>query len=227
LISVRIFSTTVKIDFVVLPILIALWAGITWFGLHGHPQRNFWQGLLIGFISTVLLSLADFGHPLGHIFSARYAGAPMDEILISSNMPRTLYQHNDVTPNIHRIRALGGPIFNLAGLLLSITILEFASIHSTERELMGWSAVGHGYILVASLLPLPMVDGGTILKWTLVAGGKTEAEADDLLRRIDWMLGFVLAIAGIGLAFTKLWIVGLVSIGVGVIFFSAAAGKIR
>jgi hypothetical protein len=72
-----------------------------------------------------------------------------------------------------------------------------------------------------------MVDGGTILKWTLVARGKTEAEADALVRRIDWILGFVFVIAGIGFAFIKMWIIGLIGIGAGVIILSIAAGKIR
>lgn len=227
-ISIRFFNTPIKIKFVVLPIILVLWGGITWFGLLWHPERNFWQSLLIGFVSTVLLALADFAHPLAHIFSARYAGAPMDEIVISSEMPHTLYQNNDVAPNVHRMRALGGPIFNLAGLLVSLIIFQLSSVHSIAREWMGWSAVGHGYILVASLLPLPMVDGGTILKWTLVAKGKTEAEADDLVRQINWILGLVIAMAGIGLAFfTKLWIIGLIGIGIGVIILSIATGKIR
>lgn len=211
----------------VLPIILVLWGGISWFGLHWHPERNVWQGLLIGFVSTVLLSLSDFGHPFGHIFSARYAGAPMDEIVISSEMPHTLYQNNKVAPNVHRMRALGGPIFNLLGLLISFTGFQLAPVHSLVREWMGWSAVGHGYILIASMLPLPMVDGGTILKWTLVARGKTEAQADDWVRRIDWILGFGIALAGIGFAVAKIWISGLICIGVSVVIFGIAAGKIR
>ena len=227
MISVRIFSTPVKIKIVVLPMFIVLWGGITWLGLYWHPERSFWQGLLIGFASTVLLFLSDFGHPFAHIFSARYAGAPMDEILFSESMPRTLYQNNDVSPNVHRMRAMGGLIYNLVGLLLSLTIFQIASGDSIVRELMGWSAFGHGLILVMSLIPLPMVDGGTIFKWTLVARGKTEAEADDLVRRVDWILGFVLVIAGIILAFMKMWMIGLIGIVAGVIILSLTMRKIR
>ncbi len=227
MISVKIFSTPVKIKIVVLPMLIVLWGGITWLGLYWHPARSFWQGLLIGFVSTLLFSLSDFGHPFAHIFSARYAGAPMDEILFSGGMPRTLYWNNEVSPNVHRMRAMGGLIYNLVGLLLSIAIFQIASGHSIVREWMGWSAVGHGLILVMSLIPLPMIDGGTIFKWTLVARGKTEAEADDLVRRVDWILGFVVVMAGIILAFIKMWIIGLISIVAGVIILSLTVRKIR
>jgi hypothetical protein len=227
MISVRIFNTPVKIKFVVLLMLIVLWAGITWLGLYWHPERSLWQGLLIGFVSMIFFALSDFGHPFGHIFSARYAGAPMDEILLSGGMPRTLYWNNDVLPNVHRMRAMGGLIFNLISFLLSITIFQIASDHSIVREWMGWSAAGHGLIFVMSLIPLPMIDGGTILKWTLVARGRTEAEADDLVRRVDWILGFVAVMAGIILAVVKMWVVGLISIVAGVIILGITARQIQ
>ena len=88
----------------------------------------------------------------------------MDEILISGDMPRTLYSNNDVSPSVHRMRALGGPIFNLTGLLLSLAIYGVVSSNSIIKELAGWWALGHGLQLIMSLSPLPFVDGGTILK---------------------------------------------------------------
>ena len=90
MVSLRIFSTPVKAKAIVLLPLIALWGGITWLGFYWHPERGFWQGVLIGFATVLLLAVVDFGHALAHIFSARYAGAPMDELLISLDMPRTL-----------------------------------------------------------------------------------------------------------------------------------------
>ena len=142
-------------------------------------------------------------------------------------MPRTLYQNNDVAPTIHRMRAFGGPIFNVIGLLLSLTIFQIAFGHPIAREWMGWSAVGHGYILVMSLLPLPIVDEGTILKWTLVARGKTEVEADDFVRRVDWVLGIILVTTGIGLLLMRMWIIGLILLVGSGIIFGITAGKIR
>jgi hypothetical protein len=78
-----------------------------------------------------------------------------------------------------------------------------------------------------SVSPLPPVDGGTILKWTLVEKGRTEAEADEVVRRVDWILGSILVITGIGLVFLKLWIIGLILLGVGGIVFGIVTGKIR
>jgi hypothetical protein len=225
--TVRIFDTPVRVNIKILPILIVLWGGITWLGLYWHPGRSLWEGLLISFVSTVLLSLSDFAHPLGHIFSARYAGAPMDEIIITSDMPRTLYRNNDVAPKVHRMRALGGPIYNVTCLFLSLVIFQVAPGHSIVREWMGWSSTGHAFILVMSLLPLPMVDGGTILKWTLVAGGRTEIEADKLVRRVDWVLGITVILVGIGILLVKLWIAGGILIITGAIILGIAASKAR
>lgn len=227
MIRVKIFGTPVKASFTVLPIVIMVWGVVTWLGLYWHPERGLWRSLLIGFVSTILLLVVEFGHPLAHIFSARFAGAPMDEVRIAADMPRTLYKDNDVTPNTHRMRALGGPIFNVIGLLLSIAIFETVSQNSIVREWMAWSAVGHGLLLIMSLVPLPPVDGGTILKWTLVAKGRTEREADKVVRQIDWMLGSIVGTIGIGLIFVKIWIIGLVLLGVGIIILSVTAGKIR
>ncbi len=228
MISTRIFGTRVKANKIVVVMIIAtVWGVVTWLELHWHPERGFWQGLFIGFVITLLLLVVEFGHDLAHIFSARYAGAPMDEILISGDMPRTLYSNNDVSPNVHRMRALGGPIFNLIGLLLSLAIYKVISSNSIVKELAWWWALGHGLQLLMSVSPLPPVDGGTILKWTLVEKGKTEAEADEVVRRVDWILGSILVIVGIGLIFLKIWIVGLILLSVGGIVFGVVAGKIR
>jgi len=95
---VKIFSTPIKVKWTVLPILILLWGGLTWYGISHHPEHGFWLSLLIGLAASILLVMADFGHALAHIFSARIAGAPMDEILIAGDMPRTIYHNNDVAP---------------------------------------------------------------------------------------------------------------------------------
>lgn len=208
-------------------IIAAVWGGVTWLGLHWHPERGFWQGLLIGFVTTLLLLVVEFGHDLAHIFSARYAGAPMDEILISGDMPRTLYSNNDVSPNVHRMRALGGPIFNTMGLLLSLAIYGVASSNSITKELAGWWALGHGLQLIMSLSPLPPVDGGTILKWTLVARGRTETEADEVVRRVGWVMGIGMAIIGVGVIAMQMWIAGVILVGISIVVMGVAAGKIR
>jgi hypothetical protein len=227
MISVRFFGTSVKISFKVLPIIVVLWGCVTWLELFWHPERGFLQGLLIGFVTAFLLLIAEYGHPLAHIFSAHLAGAPMDEILISLDMARTLYSNNDVLPKVHRMRALGGPIFNILGLLLSLAILGAASGNTIVGELAGWSALGHGLLLIMSLTPVPPVDGGSILKWTLVARGNTERAADEIVRRVDWVIGIGAAIIGVGVIAAQMWAAGIILIGISIVVIGVTAGKIQ
>jgi hypothetical protein len=229
MVSISIFDTPVKVKINVLLYIIPLWVGVTWLGLYWHPERGFWSGVLIGFVSAILLLIADFGHAIAHILSARYAGAPMDEIHISveEGMPRTLYWNNEVAPDVHRMRAIGGPIFNLLGLLLSLVISVAVTRNPIAWELAAWSAVGHGLLLIMSLFPVPMVDGGTLLKWTLVAQGKTFTKADEIVRRVDWGMGIVAGIVGLVLIAIQIWIAGVILLGISVVFIVVAAGKIR
>ena len=227
MVSLSIFGTPVKVKGTVLVPIVALWGFVTWLGFSWHPERGFWQGVLIGCVTVLLLAPADFGHALAHIFSARYAGAPIDEIRLSAGMPRTLYWNNEVSPDVHRMRAMGGPIFNVLGLLLSAGIYAVVSGHPILRELAAWSAVGHGWILLAALLPVPMVDGGTLLKWTLVARGRTEKEADEMVRLLDWVLGIVGGLIGVALLAMQMWIAGVILVGIGAVVIAVAAGTIR
>ena len=224
---VEILGTPFRMNAAVLGNIVVLWGVLTWLGRYWHPERTWLESTLIGFGSMSTLFIADFGHAIAHIFSARYSGAPMDEIIISAGMPRTLYRNNEVLPSIHRKRAIGGPIFSLAGLMLSLSLYALMPVGSLARELAGWSSVGHGFILVGSLLPLPFVDGGTILKWTLVERGYSPQQADAALQRIDVALGLIAAVGALILFTAQRWVWGLVLVGVGVIAIGAGLGKIR
>lgn len=227
MISTKVFGTTLKIKATVLPDVLLLWGGVTWLGIRRHPERRPWQSLLIGLVESILLLRADIGHAIAHIFSARWAGAPMDEIVISAGMPRTLYRNHDITPDVHRLRALGGPIYNLMGLSSGLAIHALAPRNSIESELAGWSAFGHGLILALSLSPVPIVDGGTLLKWTLVARGKTPSEADRLLRSVNWGIGIAATTFGVGLIARRRKSLGVGMLGIGAIIGAITAGRIR
>ena len=222
-----IFGTPVKIKYSVLPIPIVLWGGVTWLGLYWHPERSFWQGVLIGFVTSLFLLSVEFGHPLAHIFSARMAKAPMDEIVLAADMPRTIYWNNNVSPNAHRLRAAGGLIYNFLGILVFLGIYFIFPNKPLVREIAGWTAAAHGLLLVMSIMPVPIVDGGTILKWTLVAHGRSEEKADAVLRQLDWILGIVFALAGIGFIVARMWILGAVLIVAGAAILGVASGKIH
>lgn len=207
--------------------LLALWGTMAWLAGRKHPERSWPTRLLVGALSTTTMMLADVGHATAHTVSARRAGAPMDEIRLSMGMPRTIYFDNDVPPEVHRMRSLGGPIFSLIGLITSVLLRLFAPRETLAREVAGWSAVGHGFIFGAALMPLPFVDGGTILKWTLVERERTPAEADVILREINLVMGVGTVAAGLGVAARRRWLPALGLIGAGVVAIGAGLGKIR
>jgi hypothetical protein len=181
----------------------------------------------VGALSAFALILADVGHAFAHVISARYAGAPMDEIKLSSGMPRTIYHHGDVSPRAHRMRALGGPVFSTLGLVISLLVRAFVPPNSMAREVVNWSSVGHGLILAGSLAPLPVVDGGSLLKWTLVEGGRAPAQADQTVKQAGIATGITAASAGIMFATQRRWLPAMGLIAAGTVAIAAALGKIR
>jgi hypothetical protein len=222
------WDTPVKAKPSVLANLLALWGLMSWLAGRGKPERPWLTRLLVGFLSTMALLSADLGHAMAHIVSARYAGAPMDEIIVSSGMPRTVYHDGNVSPLVHRLRALGGPVYNAMGLVTGLLLRLLAPGGSLVREVAGWSCLGHGLILGGSLVPLPFVDGGSILKWTLVASGRTPEEADELVRRADLALGGAALAAGVALIATRRrWLSALGLVAAGTIAVAAALDRIR
>jgi hypothetical protein len=149
---------------------------------------------------------ADIGHAAAHTVSARRAGAPMDYILLWQGMPQTIYLDNDVTPRTHIERSLGGPILNAAGLLVSLLLRTLAPRDTLFRDALDAAALSHGLLLGGSLAPLPMVDGGVIVKWTLVERGHTPAQADAVVQQAGLALGTAGVTAGAAFALARKWL---------------------
>jgi hypothetical protein len=185
----RFNGTTVvaKPDFWPAPILLTLL--LAWVAGLRKPERSWLQRFAIGLLAMLFASFADIGHAMAHTISARLAGAPMDEILLSSGMPRTLYENNAVPPQTHILRSLGGPIFSLTGFMLSLLWWRISPHGSLSHDLAEASLAGHSFILLGSLAPLPMVDGGIILKWKLVEAGQSPEQADRTVHKTSLSLG--------------------------------------
>jgi len=200
---------------------------MSWQAGRAQPGRGGLARILMGGLSTAALIWADVGHAFAHIVSARYAGAPMDEIQLSSGMPRTIYHDGDVSPRAHRMRALGGPVFSAIGLAASLLVRRLAPRRSATHEVANWSSVGHGLILLGSLAPLPIVDGGSLLKWTLVESGRTPVEADQTVKQAGIATGITATGAGIMFATQRRWLPAVGLIAAGTFAIGAALGKIR
>jgi deazaflavin-dependent oxidoreductase (nitroreductase family) len=192
----RFNGVPVKVQPVFWPIPFLVTGVLTWIAGLRRPDRSWLERLAVGLVALPVALIADVGHAMAHTVSARLARAPMDEILLSAQMPRTLYENNDVMPSVHIMRSLGGPIFSLICVILSLLWRSLSSCKSISRELAEISLVGHGIILLGSVAPLPMVDGGVILKWRLVQAGRSVEQADQTVRRASCGLGAALLVAG-------------------------------
>lgn len=210
------------------PIPVLLTSLLTWAAGRRKPELSPFQRLGVGLLAMLVAWFADVGHAMAHTVSARLAGAPMDEILLSSGMPRTLYQDNAVPPQIHIQRSLGGPIFSLASFVLSLLWWRRSPPGSLGRDLAGVSLLGHSFILLGSLAPLPMVDGGTILKWKLVEAGRTPEQADQIVKKTSLSLGTALLGLGalLGLLRKRRLAGGLLGVG-GLAGIAAGSGWLR
>jgi hypothetical protein len=169
---------------------------LAWVAGLRNPERSWLQRLGVGVLAMLAALPADLGHAMAHTISARLAGAPMDEIFLSSGMPRTLYKNNAVSPHTHVMRSLGGPIFSLIGFTLSLLWRRKSTAGSLSRDLADASLAGHSLILLGSVAPLPMVDGGIILKWKLVEAGQSIDQADRTVHKTSLVLGT--ALLGLG-----------------------------
>lgn len=183
-----------KPDFWPIPILLT--GFLAWVAGKRKPKLSWFQRLGVALLAMPVAWFADVGHAMAHTISARLAGAPMDEILLSAGMPRTLYLNNAVSPQTHIQRSLGGPIFSLICSTLSLLWRRNALRGSLSHDLAEVSLVGHSFILLGSMAPLPMVDGGTILKWKLVEVGRSPEQADRTVQKTSLSLG--MALLGLG-----------------------------
>lgn len=150
-------------------------------------------------------ALTDLLHFVGHILSARYAGAPMDRIHLAAPLPRTIYLDNAVTPQVHRLRSLGGPVANTLAGVLFFGLGFLAPPQSVGRAgltLLGWF---NSLLAVGSLFPLPFIDGGVILKWTLVERGQSSAQADRMVRQAGFAAGGLVVLLGLWLVKARRW----------------------
>ena len=202
-----------RLDFWPDPILLT--GLLAWVAGRRRPERSWPQRLGVALLAMPVALFADIGHAMAHTISARLAGAPMDEIFLSSGMPRTLYENNNVPPKVHIQRSLGGPIFSLIGFTLSLLWRRISLPGSLSRELADASLAGHSFILLGSIAPLPVVDGGIILKWKLVEAGQSPEHADQLVRKTSLSLGAALLALGalIGFSRKRKWIGSLLAAG--------------
>ena len=173
---------------------------------------------------------SEWGHNLAHVAASDLIDKPMDQIRIQLGMPRCVYyklNDPDVEPREHVMRSLGGPIFNL-----SILPFAWTAKRLTNKESIAGMAARTAYdtnlfLSTVSLLPVPGIDGGPILKWSLVERGKTPQEADEVIRKVNGPLALLLGLFSSGAFLKKKTLLGLFSLMLGGISLSVFMGWLK
>ena len=155
-------------------------------------------------------TLYEWCHNLAHTAVAHWIGKPVDAIRIVWGMPLLIYYDiNDqqVSPRQHILRALGGPIFNGMMVLVAWLAKGFTHQGTLTRYAVDFVLGTNAFISSLSLLPIPGIDGGPILKWSLVERGRSPAQADDIVKAVNLVSGSGLGIAaGVALKQRRKWL---------------------
>ncbi|MGD8474750.1 MAG: hypothetical protein PVH59_11535 [Anaerolineae bacterium] len=176
----------------------AVWLLMSWLAGRGHDDRPWWKRLGTGALTMSAILGSEWCHNLAHAAAARSIGKPMDALRVTWGMPLLVYYDiNDrtVSPRQHIFRALGGPVCNALLLLLALCSRRLIKQGTVPGNVVN-AAVGMNTFLVSALLlPIPGLDGGPILKWSLVDRGATPEEADETVRAVNRVAGSGLGIA--------------------------------
>ncbi|NIM93866.1 MAG: hypothetical protein GTO18_09170 [Anaerolineales bacterium] len=198
----KVFGTPIVVKgWTWLPIIeAAAWGFTSWLAGVRRPERSITERLRVGLLMMPVLVGSEWCHNFTHAAAARLVGKPMDAIRITWGTPLLVYFNIDdesVAPREHIVRSLGGPIFNALTIPLAILLRGMTNPDSAARDLANIALGTNTFILGVALLPIPGLDGGPILKWSLVSQGVSRQDADRVVRRTNGVLGLVLAGASV------------------------------
>ena len=190
-----------------------------------QPQRTWYQNALTGVLMMLVTLGSEWAHNLAHALAAKLTGKPVDAIRVVFGMPLLVYHDlndSEVTPRQHILRAIGGPGLNLSLIPLARSWQKRSSGGTISRDAADAAMAMNCLLLVAGLQPIPGLDGGVILKWVLVDRGQSILQADDSVRKANWISGASLAASSVmALKRRKRLVGGLLGLLAGISFVVA------
>jgi Zn-dependent protease len=153
----------------------------------------------VGALTMPVVLGSEWAHNLAHAAVAGWIGRPMDAIRVVWGMPILVYydvEDQSVSPRQHVARALGGPAVNATLFSAASLLYPRTRPGSVARDLVQAAVHTNAFLCLVGLLPIPGIDGGPILKWSLVEWGHTPAAANRIVHRVDGVLGVILAVLG-------------------------------
>lgn len=194
----RIFNTAlvVRKDFSAVPLTQILVTGC----FYRYFQNDYTDIMRHRTAWSTLCMLALLGsewcHNLAHVFIANRINKPVDRVRITFGMPLLVYfdPHDPaVAAREHMLRAIGGPIFN-AMTLVPLYYVQRATKPGTPQHFLAQLTLGTNLmLLVAAMTPHPSLDGGPLLKWSLIDAGRPENEAEAIIKRANGLAALLLS----------------------------------
>lgn len=209
---------------------LAAWIILTRNTARKKPDRATISWTVEGLLKMVVMLGSEWCHNLAHAFSAKAVGKPMDQMRIQAGMPRCIYNElNDqsVSPRQHIIRSLGGPIFNLIMVPITATLSLISRPGSIVRDTAKTAFQTNLFLSSISLLPIPGIDGGPILKWSLVERGYEIKDAEKVVQQVNGPLAVILGLFSSWAFSRKKILAGLFSGMLAGISLSVFAGWIK
>jgi len=194
-----------------IPLLeLVAWGMLSWVAGRNHPEWSSVKKVTAGALTSLILFASEWGHNLAHTAAAQRIGKPVDAVRIAWGTPLLIYydiNDQNVSPRQHILRASGGPIFN--ALLVPICWLgkQLTQEDTLPRYVADFALGTNIFISTVALLPIPGIDGGPILKWSLVERGQSPQIADETVKKVNLALGSGLAVtAGVALKKRRKWL---------------------
>ena len=180
---------------------------------RNRPERSWSERLGVGSLTMAAILGSEWCHNLAHAAAARLVGKPMDALLVMWGMPMVIYfnvEDEDVTPRQHIMRALGGPLFNATAAVIAGLVRRSTQPETGAREVMDAAVGMNTFLCTGSLVPVLELDGGPLLKWTLVERGQTPTQANETVQKASRVVGGGLGMAT-GIALKKRrWFLGAI-----------------
>jgi hypothetical protein len=173
---------------------------------------------------------SEWCHNLAHTYSAAWINKPMDELQIQWGMPRCRYEQlNDleVSPRQHIIRSLGGPLFNLLMITPIFIVRGVTQPGTIARETANTALRTNIFLSFVSILPIPGIDGGPILKWGLVERGHDVETADKIVQKANGPLSGLLGLFGVWAFLKGKKFLGLFGVLLSLISFGVFSGRLK
>lgn len=183
-----------------------------------------------GLLKTAATLGPEWCHNLAHLLVSHRIGKPMDELLVQYGMPRCIYRDpNDetVAPQQHIARSLGGPLINLILLPISWLTRKLTRPGTIPGEAAKTFYQTNLFISLVSFLPIPWIDGGPILKWSLVDRGHSPQQADRVVQEANGPLALILGLFSSWSFARKRVFAGFISALLGLVSLAVYAGWLK